>query len=94
MLAGWCCAFLALRLHALVLSLLFVYGGSVCECDMGGSLLVLVVPLVCLAGSVDVCDVGDGGSMVGASGWSCCVYGRFVRFCARFCSTRSVPSAL
>ena len=70
----WCFAFLALRLYALVVSLLFVCGGSVCVSDMGGPLYVVVVSLVCLVGAVDVCDVGASGIMVGAPGRSCCVF--------------------
>ena len=68
--------------------------GSVCVSDMDGSLFFLIVPLVCLAGAGDVCDVGGGGSMMGTSDRSCCVFCRFVRFWARFCSTSSVPPAL
>jgi len=51
-------------------------------------------PLKCLVGAIDVCDVGGGGSLVGASDWSCCIIGGFVRYWARFCSTSYVPSAL
>ena len=42
---------------------------------------------MCLAGAGNVCVVGVGGSMVGAPGRSCCVFGRVVSFWARLCST-------
>ena len=47
---------------------------------MGESLFVFVVSLVCSAGVVGLCVVGGGGFMVGVSGRSCFVLGRFVRF--------------
>jgi hypothetical protein len=76
----WCCAFLYLRLYALVVSLLFVcVGGSVCMSILGESLFVVILSLVFLAGAADLCVVGGGGFMVGASGRSCCVFGHFVR---------------
>ena len=66
--------------------------GSVFLFDMGGSLFVAVVPFVCSADVVDVCDVGVGGFMVGAPGRSCFVFFfRFVSFWARLCSTSSLP---
>ena len=73
----WLCAFLDLRLYALVVLLLFVCVGRwVCMFVLGESLFVVVVSLVCSAGAVDLCVVGGGGIIVMASGRSCCIFCR------------------
>ena len=73
----WCCAFLYLRLYALMCV------GEVCGSVFGGSLFVFIVLLVCSAEVVVLSVVSVGGFMVWATCWLCCVFYRFVRFCSR-----------
>jgi hypothetical protein len=64
----------------LVISLLVVCEGWVCVSDLGRSLVVVVVSLVCAAGAVVVCVLGGVGSMVVAPCRAFCGFGRFVNF--------------
>ena len=83
-----CCAFLDLRLYALMCV------GDVCRIVLGGSVFVFIVLLVYSAGVVELCVVDGNGFVVWASCRLCFFIFRFVTFCSRLWSTSSVPPAL